>query len=252
MKINILLNPVLPLFREVALAARKWHNPGRQEGCDYAFRYYVWDPLEMDTAGIMGVFSELECDTLLFYDSCQSLPSPFKSNNNAVTGIIAATGFEATWVGIAPLKGHPNTRFSFEIKISGQYHFYADLIKCETSDGLRRSSVKEDGHTGGLDKIDFSLPEVPSTLGLIEQDVPATHRKRPKDLQNHPRPGPSTHSLSLFASSSKSDRSSPESAARVDTQSQGDSPPQDTPLAQLNLKGKYVDHCYCCHCDSVR
>ena len=57
------------------------------------------------------VLSDLDCDVLLLFDSCQAIPSNITSTGKGVVSVLSATGFDAGVAGIAPGVGpHSFTR----------------------------------------------------------------------------------------------------------------------------------------------
>lgn len=65
----------------------------------------------VQSAHLLPILSDLDCDVLLLFDSCQAIPPNIISTGKGVVSVLSATGFDSGVVGIAPGVGpHSFTR----------------------------------------------------------------------------------------------------------------------------------------------
>ncbi|KAK3936705.1 hypothetical protein QBC46DRAFT_345351 [Diplogelasinospora grovesii] len=65
----------------------------------------------VQSAHLLPILSELDCDVLLLFDSCQAIPPRLTSAGNGVVSVLSATGFDPGLPGIAAAVGpHSFTR----------------------------------------------------------------------------------------------------------------------------------------------
>ncbi|KAK4210933.1 hypothetical protein QBC37DRAFT_428005 [Rhypophila decipiens] len=110
----------------------------------YPGRGPVWFPkrstgtdgdTHVQSALLLPILSDLDCDVLLLFDSCQAIPPNITSTGQGVVSVLSATGFEGGVAGIAPGVGpHSFTRGLIDELASLLNHFVNSADAQPTSD----------------------------------------------------------------------------------------------------------------------
>ncbi|KAK0636860.1 hypothetical protein B0T17DRAFT_613530 [Bombardia bombarda] len=67
--------------------------------------------VEVESSMVISSLKDIDADALLLWDSCQAVPESFDTRGKGAVSVIAATGFEPSVIGVAPVPGpHSFTR----------------------------------------------------------------------------------------------------------------------------------------------
>ncbi|KAK3326757.1 hypothetical protein B0H66DRAFT_600864 [Apodospora peruviana] len=87
------------------------------------------------SAHLLPILSDLDCDVLLLFDSCQAIPPNLISAGECVVSVLGATGFDPGIAGVAPGVGpHLFTRALIDELASLMNHFVKEEDPQPTSD----------------------------------------------------------------------------------------------------------------------
>ncbi|KAM7183554.1 hypothetical protein V8F20_012578 [Naviculisporaceae sp. PSN 640] len=89
----------------------------------------------VQSAHLLPILSDLDCDVLLLFDSCQAIPPNIASCGKGVVSVLSATGFDGGVAGVAPPVGpHSFTRALIDELASILNHFVSSTDAQPTTD----------------------------------------------------------------------------------------------------------------------